>query len=241
MAPNPRAERSRLRTSLAALLGLLCLALAEDGAAASPCGSVELRGRWSMGAGPCHRGGRFRLRALDPQRCAVEIVLPPLSLLAERQYLLREGEALLTWAVPVDARELVSAESPWGRQLAALPAAAWAALLSADGEGLSAALTEVGSEREAGWTVRSGRLAGHPARLRLRGARAWSLDWDLPEGRLHCHWPEGPAGGPGLLRLRLPEGAWLRIAVRGGARPGLSPEAWLFLEANGNRSTRHAF
>jgi len=177
-----------------------------------------LRGRWSIGAGPCHRSGRFRLRALDPQRCALEISLPPLSLLAERQYLLREREALLSWAAPAGARELVSAESPW--------AASWphcGGRLGGPAErrrrGPERRADGGGSEREGGWTVRAGRLAGHPARLRLRGARAWSLDWDLPEGRLHCHWPEG-AGVARAAAAPAAGGAWLRIAVRGGARPG---------------------
>jgi len=239
MAPSPKAERGHRRIPLAALLGLLCLAAAGDARAAA--GPVELRGRWSIGDGPFQRGGRFRLRALDAERCTLELSLPPQPLLAERQYLLREGDALLVWAVPASERPLLTPESPWGRLLAALPAAAWAALLSADGASLGAALTEATDEQRDGWRLRSGRLAGHPARLRLRGQRAWSLDWELPAGHLHCHWPEGVAGGPGRLRLRLPEGGWLRIAVRGGARSGLGPESWLFLEATGNRLAPYGF
>jgi hypothetical protein len=241
MAPRRRVERGRLPTLLAALLGLLCFAVSQAGAALPADGPLELRGRWLIGEGAFHRGGRLCLRALDAERVALQLSLPPLPLLAEHQYFLREGEDLLTWAEPAGARELLAEEGPWRRRLAALPAAAWTALLGADGRGLAALLGGGAATRVGGWTVHQGSLGGHPARLRLRSARAWALDWELPEGTLHCHWPEAVAGGPQLLRVELPGGAWFRIAVRGGPRPALTPEAWLFLEAGGNRSARHAF
>ncbi len=241
MAPRRRVERGRPLTLLAALLGLLCLAVSEAGAVSPACGPLELRGRWLIGEGAFHRGGRLCLRALDAERAALQLSLPPLPLLAERQYFLREGEALLSWAEPAGARELLAEEGPWRRLLAVLPPATWATLLGADGPGLAALLAEGAALRVGGWTVHQGSLGGHPARLRLRGARAWALDWELPEGTLHCHWPEAVAGGPRLLRVRLPGGAWLRIAVRGGPQPAMAPEAWLFLEASGNRSPQHAF
>lgn len=241
MAPRRRVERGRPFRLLATLLGLLGLAVSEVGAALPAEGPVELRGRWLIGEGAFHRGGRLCLRALDAERVALQLSLPPLPLLAERQYFLREGEALLSWAEPAGARELLAEEGPWRLRLATLPAAAWTALLGADGRGLAALLGGGAAIRVGGWTVQKGSLGGHPARLQLRGARAWALDWELPEGTLHCHWPEAVAGGPRLLHVQLPGGAWLRIAARGGPRPALTPEAWLFLEASGNRPARHAF
>jgi hypothetical protein len=215
---------------------LLCFAAAAAQAAPPGSAPLELRGRWLIGQGPLHRDGRFCLRALDAERASLRVTLPRLPLLAEQQYFLREGEALLSWTQPAGARELLGDGGPWRALLAELPPAAWAALLGADGQVLASLILGSAAAPGGAWREVRGRLGGHPACLRLRGDRAWSLDWELPAGSLHCQWPAVVEGGPQWLRLRLPTGAWLRIAVRGGPRPDLTLEEWLFVEASGNRS-----
>ncbi len=202
---------------------------------------IEIRGRWLAGAGLVHRGGSFCLRALDSERVALAVSLPALPLLAERQYLLREGQALLSWATPAGARELVPEAGPWREFLELLPPAAWTALLAGDGRLLADCLELAVAGEEDGWPVLRGGLAGGSATLRLRGTRAWRLTWELPAGTLRCHWQDGPRGAGSQLRLQLPGGQWLRATSRLAKRPALSPEDWLFLDAAGNRLRDPAF
>ena len=244
MVPSPKTEqRWALASLVACLSSALCLAASPSPSRAGEAGVVpiEIRGRWLAGAGLVHRGGRLCLRALDSERVALAVTLPSLPLLAERQYLLREGEALLSWATPAGAREPVPAAGPWRELLELLPPAAWGALLAGDGRVLAGCLEAAVAGEEDGWPVLRGRLAGGSATLRLRGARAWRLTWELPAGTLRCHWQDGPRGAGSQLRLQLPDGLWLRAVSRLARRPELSPEDWLFLDAAGNRLQDSAF
>jgi len=235
----PRRARADLRRPLslaagcALALGLLGLAGALEPATAS---GALIRGRYRIGQGHFHRGGGLELRAPDGERVALRLTLPEQPLLAQRQFLLREGEALLSWAEPPSGVELLREGSPWRERLAALPVAAWVALLTGDGRGLAACLEPTPGATPAGAAWRGGRLAGYPVELRLDGARLRALRWALPDGELRCSWQELPGGGGWLLRLRGEGPGWLRVCARPPRRATFSDGEWLFLDAPGNPS-----
>ena len=158
-----------------------------------------------------------------------------MALAPRRQFLLREGAALLDWTEPAGARSLLAPRGDLRGVLAALPPTALAALLLGDGPALTACL-EGAVPGPAGGALREarGRLGGHPATLRLRGGRARALDWDLPQGRVDLHWPALAPGARAVLRVALPDGSWLRVQSRLRPAPALGPEDWLFLGDDGN-------
>lgn len=222
----------RLAAGCALALGLLGLAGAPESATAA---GTLIRGRYRIGEGPFHRGGRLELRAPDAERVALRLTLPEQPLFARRQLLLHEGEALLSWAEPLGAAELLREGSDWWERLAALPAAAWVALLMADGPSLAACLEPIPGEAATAGAWRSGRLGGHPLRLWLDGARLRALRWSLPDGELRCSWQELPGGGGWLLRLRGSGPGWLRVSARPPRRVAFGEAEWSFLAAPGNR------
>lgn len=236
MPPRARADLRRplsLAAGCALALGLLGLAGALEPATAS---GALIRGRYRIGQGHFHRGGGLELRAPDGERVALRLTLPEQPLLAQRQFLLREGEALLSWAEPPRGAELLREGSPWRERLAALPVAAWVALMTADGRGLVACLEPVGGDAAIAGDWRGGRLAGYPVQLRLEGTRLRALRWALPDGELRCSWQALSGGGGWLLRLRGSGAGWLRVSARPSRRESFGDAEWLFLDAPGNPS-----
>ncbi|MBM4116288.1 hypothetical protein FJ251_00860 [bacterium] len=235
MPRRTRPERRRSPGLTAVLLlGLCCLAGAAEAAPLARGGALS--GRYRAGVGALHRGGRFALRALDAQRVSLRLELPDQPLLARRQYLVKEGGALLSWSEPLGGGELLPAASPWRELLAALPAAAWTALLLGDGEALSACLEPGSGAPDPGEARRRGRLAGREATVRLRGGRLLALRWSSPQGELRFSWQELAGGGGWLLRVRGAQAGWLRITARRPREGGVDSADWLFLDATGNRA-----
>lgn len=234
MARRTRSERWRSSGLAAVLLLAFGLPAGAGEAAADPAGGVAIKGRYRIGVGALQRGGQFELRAPDAERVSLRLELPARPLLAERQLLLRERDALLSWTEPLGGGELLPAGSDWRELLAALPVPAWAALLSGDGRALLGWLEAGtgGAPAPEGWYA--GRLAGHPARLRLQGGRLLALHWSLPSGELHARCRELAGGGGSLLLLRSAGPGWLRVSTRPPRRRALSDVEWLFLDAGGN-------
>jgi hypothetical protein len=185
----------------------------------------ELRSRWSIGQGPFGAGGKLILRQLDHNRVSLMTTLPDLPWLPARQFILREGGALLHWQDPEGARSLLEHDGPLAVLLAELPPTGLGALFT--GRGLDSLLTGVNRERSGGWTTLRGRLAGHTAELRLGQCGALALNWRLPEGEYHFNWREGSAGPS--LSIHTPQGHKVRIFSRMRSHVRLLEEDWLFL------------
>ncbi len=186
---------------------------------------LELRARWSAWSGPFGTGGKLILRRLDEERVSLMLSLPDRLWLPNRQYILREQEALLHWQDPESARSLMEPDGTLVRILSELPPTGPLALLT--GQGLEPMMTQTSRDDCAGWSTLQGTLAGYPAELRQGRNAALTLDWHLPEGSYHFHWREGSVGHN--LILVAPQGYKVRIFSRLRRHAQVSLEDWLFL------------
>jgi len=225
---NPRfglAQHSRI--TLGALLAS-CLIAGQPHAQDSPCPACEIQGRWRLLDGPWQCTQLWTFRHASTEQAALRICLPDGPWLGRRQYLLKDGHAVLQWAEPAGARILLGDHSPYVACLEALPASAWLAFLT--GEGLEGFMAVERREQAPGArAVIVGELAGRPARLELSGGRCRRLLWggfDLP---LVCRWREQPEGRWRILELRSRDKPLLRLTMRPPRARDLSPEQWLFL------------
>jgi len=190
--------------------------------------AFEIQARWVAQAGPFHESGTLRLRQLDEKRVSMALDLPDSPFLPRRQYLLREGDAMLLWELPGGSRPLLEEGSVFREALSSMPPAAWTALIT--GRDVERFFERVEVLRTGGRRRVTGDFANGQGVLAGTEVRPRTLHWRGPAGEYRFRWRSRTPHGRSELVVQLPGDAIIRIISRMRPIDHMSEEAWLFLE-----------